>query len=41
MIWRFCWLPIPDGQGLCDEGWSMVLKSRVKSLATPCVLELV
>ena len=34
--------PSPAGQGLCDfnKAWSMVVKSRVKSLATPCVMEL-
>ena len=34
--------PTPVGQGLCgfNRGWSSVVKSRVKSLATPCVTEL-
>ena len=34
--------PTSAGQGLCgfNKGWSLVVKSRVKSLATPCVTEL-
>ena len=34
--------PTPAGEGLCDfnRGWSYVVKSRGKSLTTPCVTEL-